>query len=298
MANSKKKKNTGFAFACWLLVALVLLVFFFVKKDTMLTNLKKTDFFGRVFGKTPEFISKHEIKEEPTDNGLLQIQIDPNAPIQDSQSTKSKKTSSEENNLIQPDSKEESSPETNSLAKENDTQKEIEKPSTEKTELAKTQDTTKEQTASTKTTQKTASTNVQLCFVTVDASDGSVNRQLVTRALQKTESPLTDALRALLQGPLPEEKNKGSTTMIPSGTKLLSASVKNGVATLNFSEEFELMQQYGVQGYIAQLMQVVYTATNFSTVNSVQFILDGQRTDYLGSEGTWIGSPLSRSSFR
>ena len=86
--------------------------------------------------------------------------------------------------------------------------------------------------------------------------------------------------------------------MIPAGTRLLGASVKNGVATLNFSEEFELMQQYGVQGYIAQLMQIVYTATNFSTVNSVQFIVEGQRSDYLGSEGTWIGSPLSRSSFR
>jgi len=46
------------------------------------------------------------------------------------------------------------------------------------------------------------------------------------------------------------------------------------------------------------LRQIVYTATSFSTVNSVQFIIEGQREDYLGSEGTWIGSPLSRSSFQ
>ena len=86
-------------------------------------------------------------------------------------------------------------------------------------------------------------------------------------------------------------------TLIPSGTKLLGATIKNGIATLNFSEEFEY-NKVGVEGYIAQLMQVVYTATSFNTVNSVQFIVEGQREDYLGSEGEWIGSPLSRSSFR
>ena len=86
-------------------------------------------------------------------------------------------------------------------------------------------------------------------------------------------------------------------TLIPSGTRLLGASVSNGIATLNFSEAFSF-NSVGVQGYLAQLMQIVYTATSFSTVNSVQFIIEGQREDYLGSEGTWIGSPLSRSSFQ
>ena len=44
-------------------------------------------------------------------------------------------------------------------------------------------------------------------------------------------------------------------------------------------------------------MQIVYTATEFSTVKSVQFLIDGQKKEYLGSEGVWIGSPLSRTSF-
>ena len=43
-------------------------------------------------------------------------------------------------------------------------------------------------------------------------------------------------------------------------------------------------------------MQIVYTATEYSTVNSVQILIDGQKKEYL-SEGVWIGSPLSRSSF-
>jgi spore germination protein GerM len=45
-------------------------------------------------------------------------------------------------------------------------------------------------------------------------------------------------------------------------------------------------------------MQVVYTATAFSTVDSVQILIDGEKKEYLGSEGVWIGSPLARSSFR
>jgi spore germination protein GerM len=85
-------------------------------------------------------------------------------------------------------------------------------------------------------------------------------------------------------------------TLIPAGTKLLSAKVSGGVAYLNFNENFEI-NTYGVEGYIHQLEQIVYTATAFSTVNSVQFLIEGQKRDYLGSEGQWIGSPLSRSSF-
>ena len=61
-------------------------------------------------------------------------------------------------------------------------------------------------------------------------------------------------------------------------------------------EQFEF-NTVGMDGYQAQLMQIVYTATEFGTVNSVQFLIEGQKKEYLGSEGIWIGSPLSRSSF-
>ena len=97
-------------------------------------------------------------------------------------------------------------------------------------------------------------------------------------------------------GPNSQESAKGYRSLIPQGTKLLSASVRDGVAYLNFNEQFEF-NTVGMDGYQAQLMQIVYTATEFSTVNSVQFLIEGQKKDYLGSEGMWIGSPLARSSF-
>lgn len=135
----------------------------------------------------------------------------------------------------------------------------------------------------------------KICFVAID-SDGPVIRKEVGRSVAK-DSPLTNCIISLLSGPTASESATGCRTLIPSGTRLYSASVKNGVATLDFSEEFEF-NSYGVEGYLGQLMQIVYTATNFSTVDSVQILIEGQKKGYLGSEGVWIGSPLSRSSFR
>ena len=97
----------------------------------------------------------------------------------------------------------------------------------------------------------------------------------------------------------PESGDKNCMSLIPAGTRLLGASVKNGIATLNFSEEFEF-NGISADSYRAQLMQIVYTATEFSTVDSVQFLIEGQRKDYMGSEELqiWIGSPYSRSNFQ
>jgi len=136
-----------------------------------------------------------------------------------------------------------------------------------------------------------ATTTVKLYYVVIDA-DGSVNYKAVNRTVAK-DSPLTNAINALLAGPTFEEKN--CSTLIPKGTKLLGVSIKDGVATLNFSDAFEFNQD-GIEGYLAQLKQIINTATEFSSVNSVQFLINGQKKEYLGSDGVWIGTPLGRNS--
>lgn len=143
--------------------------------------------------------------------------------------------------------------------------------------------------------QKVAEREATLFFVAI-APDGSVSRKPVKRMLPKSDSPLTDSINALLAGPLPSERGKNCMSLIPEGSKLLGASIKNGIATLDFNEQFEF-NGLGVEGYVAQLMQIVYTSTEFSTVSSVQFLIEGKRREYLGSEGQWIGTPLSRNSF-
>lgn len=282
---SDKKKNTGFALACWLLVALILLIFFLVKKDTIVTNLQKTDFFNRVFGSTPEFVKQHEPKqkEQQPEEDFFQIDLTPPKTSETSETSEQAETTEEPQN---------------SSDNEIPSQEEVSKNDTTITDTK--EPTKKEKPQSTVTTPKekpteNLTTTASLYFVVVD-SDGSIVRKVVKRKLPKTDSPLTNAINALLAGPTPEETNKNCMTLIPEGTKLLGASVKNGVATLNFNENFEF-NTIGVEGYIGQLMQIVYTATEFSTVKSVQFLIEGQHKDYLGSEGQWIGSPLARSSF-
>jgi spore germination protein GerM len=286
---SDKKKNTGFALACWLLVALILLIFFLVKKDTIVTNLQKTDFFNRVFGSTPEFVKQHEPKqkEQQPEEDFFQIDLTPPKTSEKSEQTEtSEELATSSDNEI---------PSQEEVSKNDTTITDTKEP-TKTTENTKT-----EKPQSTVTTQKekpteNLTTTASLYFVVVD-SDGSIVRKVVKRKLPKTDSPLTNAINALLAGPTPEETNKNCMTLIPEGTKLLGASVKNGVATLNFSENLNFNPN-GVEGYIGQLMQIVYTATEFSTVKSVQFQIEGKTIPKLETEHEiWIGSPLARSSF-
>lgn len=137
--------------------------------------------------------------------------------------------------------------------------------------------------------------NTTLYFMVING-DGSMSRKAIVRSVPKTGGPLRTAIENLLQGPNYEEKSKGCRNLISDGTKLLGASVKDGVATLNFNERFEY-NNLGIEGLLGQLEQIVYTATEFNTVSSVQFLVEGQRRDYLGSEGVWIGSPLNRDKF-
>ncbi|MCQ2595821.1 MAG: GerMN domain-containing protein [Treponemataceae bacterium] len=138
--------------------------------------------------------------------------------------------------------------------------------------------------------------NTKVFFVFIDAS-GTLVRKECARSIAKTNSPLTATLRNLLMGPNAEEDKKGYISLIPQGTVLQSATVKNKIAYLSFNDQFQ-WNKYGVEGYMGQLTQIIYTATAFPTVDAVQFLIDGEKQDYLGTEGIWIGTPLRRENFR
>jgi spore germination protein GerM len=134
-----------------------------------------------------------------------------------------------------------------------------------------------------------------LFFVRID-DDGVIVRQDVPRLVPLSDSPLTDALAALIRGPNEDELRKHLVSLIPAGTKLLSVRVQGSTAVVNLNEAF-MYNHYGIEGYAGQLKQIVYTATAFPTVHDVQILIDGERHDYLGGEGVYIGKPLSRNSF-
>jgi spore germination protein GerM len=132
-----------------------------------------------------------------------------------------------------------------------------------------------------------------LYFMQVDP-EGIIIRTKVNRSLPVTDSPLTQVLTTLLQGPSAEETRRGLITLIPKGTRLLSVEVKDPTAYINFNETF-LFNEFGVEGYAGQLRQLVWTVTEFTNIKDVQVLVEGRRLDYLG-ESIWIGSPVGRES--
>lgn len=281
---SKKNNNVLFGIACIILGLLVILVFFLVNKDQIFTNLKETDFFGRVFGTTPQIIENHESMQKneteviPLKNDLVTITIETEEEPKTENFTESAVEVEQNSGSIQKSEKNENKTEQN--------KSEVKKES----EVGKK---TKEEVV-----QKPAVANydIQLCFLVIDG-DGLVHKKIVKRTVPKNDSPLTNAINLLLKGPdITKNAEKDCMTVIPKDTKLLSAKVQDKVAYLNFNDALEF-NEIGEAGRKTSLGQIVFTATSFSTVNSVQFLIDGKKQNYLGSEGLWIGSPLSREDF-
>jgi len=134
-----------------------------------------------------------------------------------------------------------------------------------------------------------------LFFVKIE-DDGVISRREVKRNIPVSDSPLTDAINALIAGPSEGEIRSGLVSLIPRGTKLLGITVRGSTAIIDLSDAF-MYNHYGIEGYSAQLKQIVYTATSFASVQDVQILVEGKLKEYLGGEGVYIGKPLSRNSF-
>ena len=138
-------------------------------------------------------------------------------------------------------------------------------------------------------------TTDRVVYFTQVSSDGQILQSRVMRRIPVSDSPMMDALNLLLAGPSSDEISRGILNLIPQNTRILSAAIRGTTAYISFNENF-LFNTFGVEGYVAQLRQIIWTVTEFQTVNDVQILIEGRRMDYLG-EGIWIGSPISRQSF-
>jgi germination protein M len=95
------------------------------------------------------------------------------------------------------------------------------------------------------------------------------------------------AIEALLAGSPP-----GLTTAIPDGTRLRHVSIADGVATVDLSGEFRSGDAATVP---ARLAQVVYTLTQFPSVDGVRLELDGEPVAALGDVA--LERPQTRADY-
>lgn len=303
---SGSKKDTGFGLAVWIVVIIILVIFFIVQSPKVASNLKETDFFNKVFGKSnPEFVENAEVKPENAgqkNDVIPEKESVSSYPEKKSAETVKVESTVKAQNELAKKQQEEAAAEKEKTASEKE--KNASAKTTETSGTSSSSESAKEEKSAASNSsvkdkvvvapEKPAVMNLKLYFVAITGG-GSFTRKEVTRSMKKSDSPLMDAINAIIEGPNVDEEKSGCRSLISEGTRLIGASVKNGIATLNFNDNFEF-NALGNEGIVWQLQQIVFTATAFPTVESVQILISGERRDFIG-EGTYVAKPLNRNSF-
>ena len=134
-----------------------------------------------------------------------------------------------------------------------------------------------------------------LYFVNIDG-ENSISLTGVVRPVSFVDSPLTVTIETLLQGLSSTEIGRGLLSLVPEGTSLNGVAVRGNTAYVDFNESFRF-NTFGREGYRFQLQQIVFTATEYQSVENVQILVEGEKLSYLGPESPFVGEPLSRDSF-
>jgi germination protein M len=133
-------------------------------------------------------------------------------------------------------------------------------------------------------------------FLLLGNVDGPTPLVPVNRHVEETVAVARAAMEALLAGPTEDEGahdlRVGTIgTQIPEGTTLLGLDVEGGVATVDLSAEFASgdIDDQDRESWAIRLAQVTYTLTQFPTVESVRFLVDGKPAAVIeGHEGSPI----------
>jgi hypothetical protein len=119
------------------------------------------------------------------------------------------------------------------------------------------------------------------------------DERLVAASRQVSTSAGVEAgLRALFQGPNPQEKLAGMSSAVPEGVSVNGVRVADGVATVDLSRAFE--RGGGSLSMTLRVAQVTYTALQIPGVERVRYALDGVPVTVLGGEGLLLDAPQTR----
>ncbi len=143
--------------------------------------------------------------------------------------------------------------------------------------------------ADTGTTSAPALTDVLVYFL----RDEKV--AVVRREVADDGAPAQAALQALLEGPNDEEAALGFETTIPDGTALNGVVIEDGTATVDLTSSYD--DGGGTSSITSRLASVVFTLTQFPTVDGVLFELDGEPVTEFSGEGFLLDGPVDRADF-
>ncbi len=139
-------------------------------------------------------------------------------------------------------------------------------------------------------------TTIVRTYFYLDGEPGSAGLAALLRAVPRTAAVGAAAMHALLAGPDPDDSGERPlSTAIPEGSRLLGLTIEDGVATVDLSSEFE--SGGGSMSILTRLSQVVFTLTQFPTVESVLFEIEGQPVTVFSSEGIVLDGPVGRADY-
>jgi hypothetical protein len=108
----------------------------------------------------------------------------------------------------------------------------------------------------------------------------------VTREAPSDLTPVEATMRALLEGPTPDELARGITSEIPPQTSLLE---------VDLSAEFQ--SPASTDAILLRVAQVVWTLVRLPEVTAVRFVIDGEPVSVLTDDGTAVDRPVTAPDY-
>ncbi len=138
-------------------------------------------------------------------------------------------------------------------------------------------------------------TMVVRAYYVLDGAPGVEGLVPTLRNVPKSAGVARAAMTALLDPKSILDDYSQLSSAIPAGTRVLGLSIKDGVATVDLSSQFE--SGGGSASGMYRLGQVVFTLTQFPTVRAVLFKVEGRTVTTFGSEGIVLDGPQARRDF-
>jgi len=109
------------------------------------------------------------------------------------------------------------------------------------------------------------------------------------RMITRGDASLEQAvIRELIKGP----QKEGLVKTVPAETKIISLTVADGVAKVNFSQEFQTKHWGGSAGETMTLYSVVNSLGELPGIDQVQFLLEGEPKESILNGNMDTSAPL------
>jgi len=115
--------------------------------------------------------------------------------------------------------------------------------------------------------------------------------QAEQRSINKTPGVARQTSQELCLGP----RTQGLFATIPGGTRLMDINIRDGLCTVNFSQELVTKHNGGSGSENATVYSIVNTLTQFRSIEQVQILVDGKVVESIAGHLD-VSVPLTRDS--